>query len=536
MRNTRIAAALTAAMLMSAAAAAKDGTAAPSPWTGCGANRVSGLSKIMVGPTAARAMTPTATPDEGIARCTAEIDALQPDAGWERRAALLRSRANFYIAAKQHRDALADLDAIVAIERPDAVYARSFGVSVNMLRALALMQAGRRDDAAAAAFKARDARPWSLRVADFAFGVAASRTTIPAGERGGWDKLVLLDPAMYDDRATVRARAGEWNDALADWQVAKPAPGDIGRTYITRPNITVRGLPGIPITGVNIADTAEAIIAAHVAGQPELAETWLARARENIAAPREPTGIEKTLKLDVKPDQQRNELDKWNNLFEVAALVGKGNAAAAADRLAATLSGMPVGATTLALATTVLTKLPPESHPELRAAVAQVEAEYRFEINARYVAMVDAEKLLTELPDHEDVMLANPYRSTVKFLKANGFSTKIAADGKTAEVSFFGNKSQLFAIGEMALLRAADLTVERGMSAFRILDNDDYVQTSQMTMNGTPVGPSTVSGHFTKLKIEFVDPANAADSAGLILASDVQAALRPIYVKPDVKP
>lgn len=508
--------------------------AEPSVWTGCGDNKVSATTKFMMGPTAARSLVPKASPSEGIERCTAALGALAPDAGWEHRAALLRSRAKFYVAGKQHKNALADLDAIAAIEKPDVAYARSFAVSLNMLRALAYMEAGRRDDAAAAAYKAMQARPWSVRVAQFAFSLSSLRTKIPAGEKPLWDNLVRLDPDYFAKRAINLVRAGDWKDALFDWQNVKPAPGEIGQAYVSVPNVQVTGAPGIPVKGVNIGRTAQAVMAAYVTAHTNLAYAWLANAKEGINAPHEATRFERDFNIAMKPDEQIAELDKWAGLFEAASLVGKGDAENAAKKLEA-LPEMPFSPTTLALMRTVTGKLPPDSHTHLRSLLAQVEEQFQLDSNEQYVSKFDPAQLLDEIPDHEEVMLANPYQTTVKFLKANGFNVKVAKDGKTADVSFFGNKSQPFAIGEMTLLRAADLALEQGKPAFRIISNNDYVQTSTMTMYGHEVGPTTVAGHSTQLKIEFVDPSASQGGAGLIQAAEVQAGLSPIYVKPNAQ-
>lgn len=513
-------------------AEAKEAAKPASPWTGCGENQVSGTTKFMMGPTAARALTPRTVPSVGIERCTAALDALDPQAGWERRAALLRSRAKFRVAAKQHREALADLDAIAAIERPDTAYARSFGVSLHMLRAIAYLEAGRRDDAADEAVRAMQARPWNARIAGFAFSLSGLRATIPPREKARWDNLVRLDGDYIERRAAALARAGEWAEALTDWQNVPLAPGGIGQTFINLPNIRVIGMPGLAVTGVNAGRTAQAVITAAVAGRSDLAELWLEQARKNIAAPREPTAIERNFKINSDPAEQRAALDTWSPLIEAATLLGKGDAEGAATRLEG-MKEMPVGQITLALIHAVIGKLPADSHPGLRSALAQVEEQHQLDGNERFVVGFDPAALIDGMPDHEEVMLANPYRSAVKFLRANGFSVKLAKDGKSAVVTFFGNKSHPFALGEMALLRAAELTVEQGKPAFRVTGNDEYTQTSTMTMNGTPVGPSTVSGHSVNLTVEFVEAGASDRPESIIQAADVQAALAPIYVKTD---
>ena len=523
--------AIVAAISLSGESAlAKDATEPASVWAGCGENVVSGTAKFMVGPTAARALTPKTIPSVGIERCTAALSALDAQAGWERRAALLRSRAKFLVAARQYREALADLDAIAAIERPDPVYTRSFGVSLHMLRAIAFLEAGRRDEAADQAFSAMQARPWNLRIAEFAFSLSKLRTTIPSKEKARWDNLVRLNPDFIEKRAISLERAGEWADALADWQNATPAPGGIGETLINLPNVRVIGASGIPVTGVNAERTAQAAITAGMAGRPDLAAQWLAQARANIAAPHEPGQMERIMKINVDPAEQRAALDKWSGLIEVAVLVGKGDPESAARQLEGTQQ-IPMSPITLALFKGVIARLPAGTHPSLRSVSAKLEEEFGLDGNERFVAGFDPASLLDGIPDHEDVMLANPYRSAVKFLRANGSSVKMAKDGKSATVGFFGNKSHPFAIGEMALLRAAELTLEQGKTAFRVTNNDEYVQTSTMTMHGTPVGPTTVSGHSVNLTVEFLDAATADRPESLIRAAEVQAALAPIYVR-----
>lgn len=284
----------------------------------------------------------------------------------------------------------------------------------------------------------------------------------------------------------------------------------------------------------DLGPEAQAVIAAQVAGRPDIAEMWLTKAQEGINTPHEATRFERDFNIATQPSEQIAELDKWTGLIEAAAFVGKGDAEGAAQKLE-TMTRMPFSQTTLALFRTVISKLPPESHPNLKSLLAQVEEQFQLDSNEQYVSQFDPAKLLDEVPDHEDVMLANPYQTAVKFLRANGFSVKVAKDGKTADVGFFGNKSHPFAIGEMALLRAADLAASQGKTAFRIVSNNDFVQTSTMTMYGVEVGPTTVAGHSTRLKIEFVDPGTSQKAAGIIETVDIQMALTPIYVKAEKK-
>jgi hypothetical protein len=501
--------------------------APPSIWQGCGDNVVSGMAKFMVGPTAARATTPTVAPSEGVQRCTAALQALAADAPWQRRAALLRSRAKFLVLGSQHGEALADLDAIARIEQPDATYARSFGVSLHMLRAVAHLQAGGRDEASAEAFTAMRLRPWSERVAQFAYAISALRWVPATGEGPRWDNLVRIEPTFLERRALLLSRAGDWAAATADWQRSPLGPGAVGTSYVQLPNVTVQGAPGIPVKGADVPRTVNAAIAAAMAGRGDLADAWLARLDESLKTPPEPDGFAKRLGAVVDPQAQVAELARWRPLVEVARVAGAGNAAGAADRFGA-MQSIPINDITAAMLRTIVAKLPEAGHPELRRLLVQIEEKMLSDRNERILKRFEPATLLYDLPDHEEVMLANPYRNAVKFLRANGFSVKANPDGKGAVISFFGNRSQPFAIGEMTLLRAAEFVIERGQTAFRVVSSDDYTQTQTMTMYGAPVGPTTVSGHSTSLTVEFVDPA----AAGAIDPAEVRAALGPIYVKP----
>lgn len=494
-------------------------------WEGCGENKVSGVSKFMVGPTAARYLTPRATAAEGIARCAQELLALDAAAPWQRRAALLRSRAKFHVMANDPMAATADLDAIAAIEQPDAVYARSFAVSVHMLRAVAGLQAGQRDAAATEALAAMRLRPWSETVAQFAWLVCSMRDGMPAQERARWNNLVTLDSAFAERRALSLAQAGDWTGATVDWLRAMPAPGEIGQTYVTVPGVTVRGAPGVPVKGVDVRRSVDAIVTAAMAGRLDLADPWLVSLRASVKTPPVRDELAKQLGIVIDPAVQKAELEKSMALIEMARLAASGDFARAVALFDATPT-MPVTAVSTAMLRSIAARIGAPADRALRQVLAKLDELAVTDRGERLARLLESGLLLDDLPAHEEVMLANPYRSAVKFLRANGASVKLAKDGRTATISFFGNKSQRFAIREMVLLRAAEVAIEQKQAAFRIVSSSDYVQTSTMTMNGTPVGPSTVSGNSVSMSIEFVESA----AAGAVNAAEIRAALGPIYI------
>lgn len=523
------AATLTAALLCTASTALAKEKEAPNFWAGCGQSQRSSLSIVLMIP------TKDVAPSDIIQRCTADINALAADAPWEQRAAYLRSRAISYVSEMRPKEALADLDAIAAIERPNAAYSRSFGVSLHMLRALALTQEKRPDEAAAYAIKAMQARPWSARVGQFAFMLALFSTN-PINEPNLWNRLLVLEPDMKDAVAAYLRQTDDWNASLNNLLTAKIAPGEIETDYIKIANVTVTGAAGVPIKGVNISRSVNAIITAHVAGRPDLAEKWLAATKTNLAVKSEPSPIEKMLNISISPEQRLEAFGKMSDLIEAAALFGKGDFEGAAKRLDTTKELKFRGSAVVFLRD-LLGKLPANSHSDLRARYAQaLELDQQEKQNRlkNLAAEIDIIKLLSGLPDHEDAKRMNAYK-TNNPLSSKGSSAKLSKDKKSAEIEFFGDKTNEIAIEEMALLRAAETTLEQGKSAFRISSNRAYVQTSTLTMNGSPIGPSTVSGKGSKMNIEFVDPAAPGDTQDTIQAGEVVAALAPIYKKPKGK-
>lgn len=498
----------------------------PSVWAGCGETKVSGFATFMVGPTAARHQNPKATPEIGIVRCTEALQALDAAAPWQRRSALLRSRAKYHLKHRDAKAALADLDSIAAIEKPDLVYARSFGLSTHMLRAVAKLGMGDRDSAASEALAAIKLRPWSKSVGQFAFAIYALRNDIPIGDAAHWDNLLAIDSSFVELRASLRAQGGDWSGATADWLRSALAPGEIGVTYIEVPNVVVNGAPGFPIKAVDVQRTVNAILTAAMAGRIDLADAWLTKLRTNIDAPPPPDGFAKREGIAAEPAAQKAELEKWMGLIEVAKAAG-GRDAATAVKLLSAMPEMPISSLSTAMIRALAAKTTAPADAPLGRVLAAMNAEMATMRAKRVALLLSGGALLDDLPDHEEIMLANPYRSAVKFLRANGSSVKLAKDGKTAQIAFFGNKSQPFAIGEMTLLRAAELALEKQYPAFRIVSSNEYVHTSTLTMYGSPIGQPTVSGSSVSMSIEFVDPS----APGAINAASVRGALGPIYIK-----
>jgi hypothetical protein len=140
--------------------------------------------------------------------------------------------------------------------------------------------------------------------------------------------------------------------------------------------------------------------------------------------------------------------------------------------------------------------------------------------------------LLADMPEHEDVAATNRYRSSILFLRASGFKDTLRKDGTGTTIKYFGDKSTPLAVGEMALLRAAELAQKSGKQAFLIWDRSDYRMTSTPTMYGSPIGPTVTAGYGSQIEVDFLDSISV-DNDRAIDAAALRGALEPIYIRAD---
>jgi hypothetical protein len=449
----------------------------------------------------AAAHQPKTPPAVTVEQCTAALASLSELAPWQTRAAYLRSRARAYVADLKPVPALADIAAIRAFAQRDAIYDRSFGLSLTMLEAIAHVQKQDFDAAAAAAKAALAARPWSDRVAQFSYRVLTVTGAHAAESRALLDGLVRYDPDLLEVRATERMLARDWEGAARDWLRIKPAPGQASTTYIDLPNVRVTGAPGIPITDLDEGRAGRAAFAMAMAGMSDQAKAVLASARKELAIPPQAPPYMKHLKLQMPEGGARGKtLDRWAALVDAAIAWRSGDAAQARD-IIKPLDWTRVDQLQLAFLDTL--GGPEAGLPEARAALNLMEEEWVRRLRARF----RPDELLAELPDYEGASKTNPYRKSVMFLRASGFRTAPAKSGFGTDIKMFGDKTSSLAVSEMALLRAAEMALAEGKAGFVVTDRRGYRQTMQQTMYGSPIGPVADAGNGVDLTIVTVDPA-----------------------------
>lgn len=471
----------------------------------------------MVGPKLAKASVGRANPALGRDRCTEALNA-EATAVWQRRVSLLRARARFAIWDKAPAKAIEDLDALEKIEVRDPVYDHSFGTSVLMLRAAANLQSRNFVAARDAALAAAERRPWSYRIASFA--VAFDELAPSAsGEAPVWARYVALQPDGLERRAKMRAMRGDWTAALSDWRQARTQPGAITTTYIDVPNVRVSGAPGVPISGVSLARVGEAAIIAVMAGAPEQADVWLAEGKASLASPPKlPDYLQRLVINDTAA--RATEFARWEKLTEVARLWRNGDSVAARSALIG-LEQIP--------RTPVVRKLIATVAPSSQ----DLDGLYQSALASRMIELfVGDQQYLDQIPNHDAAETRNRYRGTVKFLRASGFSEKPTANGSGVKIDYFGDKTPIIAVEEMALLRAAELAKARGAPTFTISSRSDYRMTSQQTLNGSPIGPVADAGFGSSLDVSFVAAAGASTATPTLEALLIESALAPVYIDP----
>jgi hypothetical protein len=420
--------------------------------------------------------------------------------------------------------ALADLDLIKSIEQPDTVYTRSFGLSLLMLRALALAQTGQFEAATVSAMEAAKLRPWSDDVAAFAAFIGQLDGSTSADETQFWTQAIRVLPSNIEQRARVRSETGDWAGALHDWKQAESEPGSYGKAMDGR-----GGKFNLVTTEVDVTRTGQAALAAAMTGEIETARKWLAAARNAIESP--PPNSDTPYQPRISAEKQTSRLAAWEGLVEAAGAYKSGNAPGAAERVYA-LKNLPANMMVVQMLSSIAEALPTANRAGLLRDVPSLRTQI---LNGqRKAADNDVLRtfLLADMPEHEDVAATNRYRSSILFLRASGFKDTLRKDGTGATIKYFGDKSTPLAVGEMALLRAAELAQKSGKPAFLIRDRSDYRTTSTPTMHGSPIGPTVTAGYGSQIEIDFLDSISA-DNDRAIDAAALRAALEPIYIRAD---
>jgi hypothetical protein len=488
----------------------------------------------------------------GVMACDRALAQL-PAQFWMRKASLLKARALHRLeTADGAAPALADLDlAREAVQGHDDPYAaRSLGLSIDLVRALALRGSG---DAAAGSKLALET--WGRRPFDRQTTTSALIVLGAEADSGELQRvmqgLARLNPVMVDLLYQLAFREGRYADAVRLFSQLSPQQ-ELGNLYASREEVADRDqrnrVTASRFWASRGGQTAYALAAL---GRPEEALAMLESARARLAKDTQ----------DPPPPAVTPQQDRWANTLyaltantnlkirtEVPPIIDSWAREVAArndvtqGRPEEVIKLFPTHQllhhwASVELLTAVAAKMPSSatqvtsSAQALRKDLAKTDP---------LVPQAAALELWKTLPDPETSKRIPAYRkASLPMFGArkdlgeggDGYS-EIDQPGETAMlVRARGQRGTGSITAEMALLRAADLALQSGHKGLIILDRKDVHFTIS---NGYRTDPN---GYETELKVTFVDPSapppRFADAPWRVLdAQEIHAALSPLYPPP----
>ena len=451
-----------------------------------------------------------------------------------RRAHILRARGAAQLQQGEYDKALADLEAARAAGREydgDFFYERSMGVSLDLLRAIALNDLGRREEALALSDAALAKRPYALavqRVGTFLRSGNGDTPTDPAL----WQVLAQIDPAT---RGMTSKLAGASDDfrmlAATSGEPVVEMPGPPTLQQLLQ-NASVEAIAGKWITATGIPmRTAYAHAAT---GDAEAARRWMEATRAALAAePKSEDATPDELETLMRQLAMATAFEPYAALVEARIAVSEGrfgDAAAALDGKEynhspitddlwdAYAAGTADGD---APALPVRGEAPERKSPRL-AALAQ-----------DLLMRPESERKLIDYKRSRPNFLAALAGAAVTMgvgllngiPRTSGFEQTDLDDGRI-KVEYTGNTTSGAVVQEMTLLRAAEIAREAGKTHFHIADREDYQRYMAQLQNGIERS-RTLTGYKTAITIALLDGGDDAPQA--IDAVAIIDALGPIY-------
>jgi len=494
----------------------------------------------------------------GAVMCTKALaDPRLPEKFWMRRVSLLRARAIHNLAAgsdKAHvEQAAADLElASAAVREPeDAFYRRSLGLGLDLVRAYTLRQMGRADESRQIAAEAYAKRPFNRQILIAMEGASGDDHT--AGSYMSLDQaFARLDPRHIDSMFRKAFYAGDFKQVIAlhPHLVVPIATRGIG--FGTARMDKIQRAYDAGTTLKHLADRAGQRAYAELAlGNKAGAEKLLADTQTQIEekTPARFAPLAYGQKEDgnalnarainsilvVASAEAMQRLQDWKTILALRADIATSSDIGA---LLERMGGIPRIGAPVELLEAVQTRWPDVL--ELKAIIADRKFEEQLRQRMDYSSQIQT--LFEGLPHAEMAGTIVPYKKANSALigsiwgGVSGFKIISEPTSQNVTVEFLSEYGSPTATEELALLRAADITRNRGYNAFVILGRRDYQRTQNTTMYGM-VLRSDPMGYSTQLDIELLDKNNLPprfDSlAWRVLDADaVLASLGPAYGMP----
>lgn len=454
-----------------------------------------------------------------------------------RKAHLLRARAAGYLQSAEIDNAIADLD-LAEKETSDLAndrfFRRSLGVSLSLMRALALTYKGQNDGVASLLSAAKETRPYSLQVQYGVAEISQASRKIGDGSPSPWLTVIKLEPAAAINAVIQEAELGNFANALKLAQGVKLEwPTQSLQPYgLLSPNAQTSSLLSSVIMTLHTA------YARAATGDVEGARQDLSRLEEGVA-PALATSPQASVSNVQSP--ARNALKDFMALrrrqieARIATAEGRTN-----DALSALVgSGMPRDAATIELLTALRAALPAQGGlvvPDITSFEKDLAEKRRKDLIEIVRKLLVAPETPRSVVDYErarpnivGALIGGALTMGTSLLgginRTDGFRSTDNADG-TTKVEFIGNTPSAALVQEMTLLRAAELAKSAGKNAFVIVDRKDFTRTMQSTRNGMVIS-SVNNGFKTELTVRFIE--NTGDMPYAFGTDEVLDSLGPLY-------
>lgn len=453
-----------------------------------------------------------------------------------RRAHMMRARGAAQLQLAEYAKALADFEAARAAGREydgDFFYERSMGVSLDLLRAIALNDLGRREEALALSDAALAKRPYALAVQRVATFLRAGNGDAPT-DPALWQTLAQIDPA-------TRSLTSQLAGTPDDFRMLAATSGEPVVEMPPPPTLEelMRGGGGAEaFAGKWLAATGKVMRTAYAhaaTGDADTARRWVEATRAALST--EAKGDEaKPGGLDtlVRKLSMVGAFDPYAAMVEARIVVNEGRFADAAAALdgknfkhspvtddlwdayaAATADGD-------APALPALGDAPERTSPKLAALAPDL------------LMRPESERKLIDYKKSRPNVLAALAGAAVTMgvgllngiPRTSGFEQTELPDG-TVKVEYTGNTTSGAIVQEMTLLRAAEIAQEAGKTHFHIAGREDYQRYLTQSQYGVERS-RTLTGYKTVMTIALLDD-GGANSAQAVDALAVIDALGPIY-------
>ena len=455
-----------------------------------------------------------------------------------RRANLLRARAIHKLSGGDTPGARADLDAadVEGALAKEPLYDRSMGLGSRFLRAYLALQAGRKDEVLTLVQQAQAMRPYVYRVQQTGSVLALVASRDGAAYYATLDRQAALYPEVRRSLMRIAADRMDWDKVITIRQMidlTPPAPKQggflvqnydwvVAGLFVDRIGLDELTAFALAASGKNAEAKA---LMAEIAQRLEPLNADLPKTAEGFQPPR----LERYIHANLRPllPRFKQGLEKTQTLIDQLAIARSGNQ----EAFQAAIKANPLPSDGRGLF--LLRSLRDATTGPKAELDAQIAAGRNGLDTLAQTTKINLAALYGAMPAAETPARLPKYKTERNFLgeyPGNGFEIK--QDGPVTKVNFGGVKAPEAVLEELALLKAAEITLAAGHDRFALLDKRITGRT--MTQTGIYGGWTLPEGYVADLRIVPFDegaPVKGyeAYAAKAVIAREVIAALGPVY-------